>query len=219
MVAVDGFTPMIIVENNWRVSEKLPGSSSSSSLSLHRVSRSHGGEATWVSFITSPICAATATENTVALACHDRSLHIMNINNGELLLPPLQLQGRPSKLSVQDDCIIVLTTDGTLTIFDVVRCKRIMSESIRHLVEGKSGGVKAVQLTVGEDEKKTYSPVVLLTSGEAYTRCSNLETWIQLGESAAVRRSVHPEFTMLQPCQPSNSTARPLASILLQTAA
>ena len=209
---------MIVVENDWRVTERLAGSSTVLP-ALHRVSRSEGGEAAWASLHTSPVCAATATDATVAVACQDRSLHIIDISNGELVLPPLQLQGRASKLAVQEGCIIILTTDGTLTVYDIKKRKRLMSESIRHLVEGKSGGVKAIQLASVDEKDSTCTPVVLLTSGEAFTRCPDLETWMQLGENAAVRRSIQPEFTVLQSCQPNKQSTRPLAAILLQTAA
>ncbi len=80
-------------------------------------------------------------------------------------------------------------------------------------MEGQSGGVKSVQIT------PDGTPVLLLTSGEAYTRCPDLEVWLLLGESANVRRVVQPEYTMLPPCHPTDTSAKPLTSLLHQTAA
>lgn len=73
--------------------------------------------------------------------------------------------------------------------------------------------MKAVQLTA------EGTPVVLLASGEAFTRCHDLEAWLLLGDSASVRRVLQPEYTMLPPCHQSEYKARPLASLLHQTAA
>lgn len=81
------------------------------------------------------------------------------------------------------------------------------------VVEGRNGGVKSVQVT------PEGTPVLLLTSGEAFTRCQQLEAWLLLGDCASVRRIVAPEYTMLPPCHPSDNCAKPLASLLHQTAA
>lgn len=200
---------LLVVENDYRAGSSLTGGTPS----LHRVSKMQVNIVSWVTFLTSRVTTATATATTAAFTCQDKSLHILDIKTGEMLLPPLKLQGRSSQLFVQENSIIVLTTDATLTIWDLQKKKRILSESIRHLVEGQSGGVKSVQIT------PEGTPVLLLTSGEAFTRCPELEVWLLLGECASVRRVVQPEYTMLPPCHPSDATAKPLTSLLHQTAA
>ncbi|XP_063868138.1 LOW QUALITY PROTEIN: protein HIRA-like [Scylla paramamosain] len=200
--------PLLVVENDYRAGSSHSGGTPS----LHRVSKMQVNVVSWVTFLTSRVTTAAATVTTAAFTCQDKSLHILDIKTGEMLLPPLKLQGRSSQLFVHENTIIVLTTDATLTIWDLENKKRILSESIRHLVEGQSA-VKSVQIT------SEGTPVLLLTSGEAFTRCPKLETWLLLGECASVRRVVQPEYTMLPPCHPADATAKPLTSLLHQTAA
>lgn len=52
--------------------------------------------------------------------------------SGDLLLPPLKLQGRASQLCVQDDTIVVLITDAWLNAWDLTKRKKVFSESVRH---------------------------------------------------------------------------------------
>lgn len=65
------------------------------------------------------------------------SLHtcISSIASGEMLLPPLQLPSRASQLFLHGGSLAVLTTDATLTIWDLTKRRRVLSESIRHLGE------------------------------------------------------------------------------------
>lgn len=49
------------------------------------------------------------------------------------MLPPVQLQGKASQLFVHENCLMVITTEATLTIWDISKKKRILSETIRHL--------------------------------------------------------------------------------------
>ncbi|XP_071534897.1 protein HIRA isoform X2 [Panulirus ornatus] len=201
--------PLLVVENDYRIGSRVGGGTPN----LHRVSRTQLNVVSWVAYLTSQVTAATATSGTAAFTCQDKSLHILDIKTGEMMLPPLQLQGKASQLFAQESSIMVLTVDATLTVWDLTKKKRILSESIKHLVEGRNGGVKSVQLTA------EGTPLLLLTSGEAFIRCHDLEVWLLLGDSASVRRIVQPEYTMLPPCHPSDSCARPLASLLHQTAA
>ncbi|XP_053650542.1 protein HIRA [Cherax quadricarinatus] len=201
--------PLLVVENDYRIGSR----AGVGTPNLHRVSRTQLNVVSWVVYLTSHVTTATATSTTAAFTCHDKTLHILDITTGEMLLPPLQLQGRASQLFVQESTIMVLTTDATLTIWDFKKRKRILSESVRHLVEGRNGGVKCVQLTA------EGTPVLLLTSGEAFTRCQELEAWLLLGDVASVRCLVQPEYTMLPLCHPTDNCSRPLASLLHQTAA
>lgn len=68
------------------------------------------------------------------------SLHtcIFLISPGEMLLPPLQLPSRASQLFLHGGSLAVLTTDATLTIWDLTKRRRVLSESIRHLGESNS---------------------------------------------------------------------------------
>ncbi|XP_045597178.1 protein HIRA isoform X2 [Procambarus clarkii] len=208
-VSLDIPPPLLVVENDYRIGSRVGVGTPN----LHRVSRTQLNVVSWVVYLTSHVTAASATSTTAAFTCHDKTLHILDIMTGEMILPPLQLQGRASQLFVQESSIMVLTTDATLTIWDLKGKKRILSESVRHLVEGRNGGVKCVQLTA------EGTPVVLLTSGEAFTRCQDLEAWLLLGDVASVRSVVQPEYTMLPPCHPAENCSRPLASLLHQTAA
>ncbi|XP_042235898.1 protein HIRA-like [Homarus americanus] len=205
----DGPPTLLVVENDYRIGGRV----GLGTPNLHRVSRTQLNVVSWVVYLTSQVTAASATSTTAAFTCQDKSLHILDIKTGEMTLPPLQLQGRASQLFVQESSIMVLTTDATLSIWDLTKKKRILSETVRHLVEGRKGGVKSVQLTPGG------TPVLLLTSGEAFTRCQDLEAWLLLGDVASVRCVVQPEYTMLPPCHPADNCSRPLASLLHQTAA
>ncbi|XP_069984346.1 protein HIRA isoform X1 [Penaeus vannamei] len=209
--STDGPPPLLIVENDYRIGNRV--GMGGGTPSLHRVSRTQLNVVSWVAYLTSQVTAVVATTDAAALTCHDKSLHIFDIKTGEMMLPPVQLQGKASQLFVHENCLMVITTEATLTIWDISKKKRILSETIRHLVEGRNGGVKAVQLTA------EGTPVVLLASGEAFTRCHDLEAWLLLGDSASVRRVLQPEYTMLPPCHQSEYKARPLASLLHQTAA
>ncbi|CAL4066649.1 unnamed protein product [Meganyctiphanes norvegica] len=204
--SADGPTPMLVVENDFKVaSGSLP--------SLHRISRSEHNENDWSCYLTSSVLAATATATIAALACRDKSLHIIDIATGDLLLPPLQLQGRASQLCIHENTIVVLTTEAWLNAWDLTKKKKIVSESVGHLLEGRSGGVKTIQIS------QEGSIVILLTSGEAFTRCPDLDSWLQLGESASVRRALQPEYTVLPPCNPHQADSRPFAALLHQTSA
>ncbi|XP_066956017.1 protein HIRA isoform X2 [Macrobrachium rosenbergii] len=204
--------PLLVVENDHRVGSGSVGVGSSVP-NLHRVTREQVNLVSWVLFFTSQVTAASATAKIATISCRDKTLHIVDIKTGEMMLPPLQLPGRASQLFVEEDIVIVLTTDATLIIWDISKKKRLLSESIRYLVEGRSGGVKSVSLAL------KGTPVVLLTSGEAFARCQELEAWLLLGESSSVRRVLQPEYTMLPQCYQSNPSLQPLNSLLHQTAA
>lgn len=66
------------------------------------------------------------------------SNRISLIASGEMLLPPLQLPSRASQLFLHGGSLAVLTTDATLTIWDLTKRRRVLSESIRHLGETDS---------------------------------------------------------------------------------
>ncbi|XP_076063040.1 histone cell cycle regulator-like protein isoform X2 [Oratosquilla oratoria] len=215
--------PLLIVENDWKVNCKfgVPGntiatnSSTNNVPAIHRIMRSHLNSASWVVHMTSPITYAVATSTIASVSCVDSSLHILDIKTGQHCIPPLQLKGKASQLFVQDNCVIVLTTTADLSVWDVMKQKKILSDSIRHLVQDKQGGVKTIQLA-GDNR----TPVVLLSSGEAYTRSQDLDAWLLLGDSASVRRALQPEYTLLPPCHPrEDRERRPLASLLYQTGA
>ncbi|KAK7024654.1 hypothetical protein SK128_009629 [Halocaridina rubra] len=206
----DSPPPLLIIENDYRIGSGVGVGNSVPN--LHRISRMQVNDVVWVTYLTSQVSAAAVTSKTVSITCKDKTLHVFSINTGEMIFPPLQLPGRASHLFSEKDIVIVLTTDATLIIWDVGKKKKLLSESVKYLVEGRSGNVKSVMLT------KKGTPVVLLTSGEAFTRCPDLESWLLLGESANVRKILQPEFTMLPQCFPNNSSAQPLASLLHQTA-
>ncbi|KAK4296564.1 hypothetical protein Pmani_030958 [Petrolisthes manimaculis] len=231
----DAPPPLLVVENDYRTTS----TSTTSSLgppSLHRVSRTQVNTASWTTFLTSRITAAAASSTTAALTCQDKSLHVLDIITGEMLLPPLQLPSRASQLFLHGGSLAVLTTDATLTIWDLTKRKRVLAESIRHLVEGRSGGVKCVKVGLDVEEgnndnkngdgcsnsENNGTPVLLLSSGEAFVRCKDLGAWLLLGDTASVRRAVQPEYTLLPPCHAPGQVqevSRPLASLLHQTAA
>lgn len=73
--------------------------------------------------------------------------------------------------------------------------------------------MKSVQL-VGEPGATT--PVVILKTGEAFSWYKELESWVQLGESAGLRRYINAEFSLLQHYSVS-SLQNPLSGILVQT--
>lgn len=66
-----------------------------------------------------------------------------------------------------------------------------------------------------------FTPMIVLGSGEVFGRCSQLESWLQLGECSEVRRMLMTQYTSLPP--PANkSTAKgtgPLAALLRHTTA
>ncbi|KAB7493996.1 Protein HIRA [Armadillidium nasatum] len=210
----EGNVPVLVIENDWRLSKKVNAGVGGKAPSVHRVSRSDTGSGgkSWVVYITSPVRIASVTSAGAAFACGDNALHMINVDDGEYLLPPVQLNGSPSQLFVQEQSIIVLTTDASLTIWNFVKRKKVLMESVRHLVENRSG-VKCVQMS-GEGDEAT--PVVILKTGEAYIWYKELESWVQLGESAGVRRHINAEFSLLQPYS-LVSMQNPLSNILVQS--
>lgn len=86
--------------------------------------------------------------------------------------------------------------------------------------EGNSGGNRNGESCSNNESNGT--PVLLLSSGEAFVRCHDLGAWLLLGDTASVRRAVQPEYTLLPPCHSPGQVqevTRPLASLLHQTAA
>lgn len=64
------------------------------------------------------------------------------------------------------------------------------------------------------------TPVIVMGSGEVFGRCSQLESWLQLGECGAVRRVLMAQYTCLPPPSSVGSSANaPLAALLRHTSA
>lgn len=76
---------VLIVENDWRVADKVSVGVGGSLPSLHRVSRNDTGGNGWVIYLTSQVRAASVTNVGAAVACLDASLHLIAVENGESL--------------------------------------------------------------------------------------------------------------------------------------
>ena len=122
-----------MIENFWRRSERVGVSLTSTLPSLHRVSRVENGEEKWQMHLTSEARANVITKSGAAIACIDGSLHLIDIETGEHVLPAIQLRGKPSSVIVQDQYLIVTTSDASISIWDFDTKKKILMESIKHL--------------------------------------------------------------------------------------
>lgn len=78
---------MLVIENDWRLSKKVNAGVGGKVPSVHRVSRSDTGSGgkSWVVYITSPVRIASVTSAGAAFACGDNALHMINVDDGNLV--------------------------------------------------------------------------------------------------------------------------------------
>lgn len=76
--------PVLVIENDWRLSKKVNAGVGGKVPSVHRVSRSDTGSGgkSWVVYITSPVRIASVTSAGAAFACGDNALHMINVDDG-----------------------------------------------------------------------------------------------------------------------------------------
>jgi len=140
--------------------------------SLHRIMVYSNGGVRWTSYTTALISSVVSASNFIAATCTDSTLHLLDIQNGGLILPPIQLHGKTAKLVAVDSYLLILSTVGFITLWDVVNRKKILSECVRHLLEGRvdKEGIQGVHLVATYNESQNCESDV---NKEEYSSCSN----------------------------------------------
>ena len=118
--------------------------------------------------------------------------------------------GKGKFTSISGDCI----TNTVSQNISSNNATSAMGTDVNHLNTIATNCVSdGVATRVNHIMLKTYSPVVVLASGEVFSHCPWMESWLRLGECGAVRRAVSPLYSSIPPA----SEEYPLATLLGHT--
>ncbi|RZF35957.1 hypothetical protein LSTR_LSTR005370 [Laodelphax striatellus] len=147
---------------------------------LTRIRLTNGADSKWDYVFGSSVCACVADTKVLCIACKDRTLHIMDTNNGSHLLPPLALPSPASRLvfSPTSNCLLCLTICGRISVWNLnKKCNIITSQSIAPVL-GNENGIHVSQCFLTDDG----IPLVALSNGRAYMFSLDMSAWMKVGD-------------------------------------
>ncbi|KAI9094920.1 WD40-repeat-containing domain protein [Phlyctochytrium arcticum] len=154
-----------------------------------KVTCMEGAEQRWSEALHGQILRVSGTPFFVACATLEGFLHIFSVA-GRRLLPPLALEGPPSFLASQGHYLMVLTSIGTVTVWDVVKQRTaIRSTSIVHIL--RSNRPSSEPKIASQDViirnvtlRPEGIPILTTSAAESFSYHPEMAVWMKIEDPA-----------------------------------
>lgn len=164
----------------------------------------------WEHLVSGRGVALAASSHVVCVVCEDRTLTALSCLTGAKLMPPLLLSWPVAHMLCKGSCLLVLTTHGSLHVWDLSRriCT-VRDESVALLFRDTAGAtLRASSIT---DEGL---PLLTLTTGKSYLFSKDLGSWLLLtGSEDAVAQCSDHHASMPAMADGVKSSTLPLGSL------
>ncbi|XP_059138607.1 protein HIRA-like isoform X2 [Physella acuta] len=166
---------------------------------VHRLRCIKGGKILWDQMFTSKICATAGSVHVLCAACVDGTVSVFS-KCGRRIFPFLVVGAQPAFLICQGHYLLVVTTKGTLFVWNCSLLKvEIKQESLSAVASEKDSVDKIVLTTEGV-------PIVTLTNKKSYSYSVNIGCWVLVsdGEDRLQSFANHHQCmsTKLKPSEP-----------------
>jgi len=147
-------------------------------MAIHKLSCALKTKVQWDVLLSSPVIGCVATDKFCAVTCSDATLHCFSVSDGSRLTTVIKLQGPATLLRAQDHFVAVVTTQGQINVWDVPKKKSVVKTSILHLVD-QEGACTVTSCCI----RDSGLPVVSFSNGKSYLYSTDMESWLQIGDS------------------------------------
>ncbi|KAH7958413.1 hypothetical protein HPB49_001382 [Dermacentor silvarum] len=156
----------------------------------------------WEHLVSGRGVALAASSHVVCVVCEDRTLTALSCLTGAKLMPPLLLSWPVAHMLCKGSCLLVLTTHGSLHVWDLSR--RICT------VRDESAGATLRASSITDEGL----PLLTLTTGKSYLFSKDLGSWLLLtGSEDAVAQCSDHHASMPAMADGVKSSTLPLGSL------
>lgn len=163
----------------------------------------------WEHLVSGRGAALSANRHFACVVCEDRTLTVLSNTTGSRLLPPLVLPSAAAHMNCKGNCVLVVTTTGSLHVWklDELVCT-VRDESVGLLFKDTPGAtIKTSSVT------DQGLPLLTLSTGKTYLYSKDLSSWLQITspDDAIVQCSDH--YASMPSMDVFNGSSLPLGSL------
>ena len=135
------------------------------------------GNKVWEVIFPISITGVTSNDFLTGVTISDNSLSVYSTTTGRKLHPPLLLSSPAASISSFDSFILVITSDGKLSVFDVKQHKSLVKNESLNPLFMDGGRFRSDVSITGTSINKNGSPVVCLSNRKSFVFDLDFNTW------------------------------------------
>ena len=136
----------------------------------------------WESILSNQITGVTSSDFLTAVSCYDNSISVFSTSTGRRLNPPVMLLSPAALLNSCDHYLIVITTNGHLSVFDFEKRKCLVKEASLVSLFTENNRTRLDLSIISASIISNGSPVVTLSNRRSFIYDMSFDCWSVMSE-------------------------------------